>query len=57
MASIINIDDRRLSAPKRVRERRGTAQVLFFTGVRYERGTAAKPLGKTDGTEKPIRRA
>jgi len=56
MASIINLDEKRLTARKPARVRRGTGQVVIFTGVRYERG-AAETRGERDGGAKPVRTA
>lgn len=58
MASIINLDERRIHARKTGSRRVGGARILFFTGVRYERdpkGQAAKR--PRNGGEKPVKRA
>lgn len=55
MATIINFDERRLTAPRRPYIRQGPARILFFTGVRYERQDARQPTGKAGG-RKPAKR-
>jgi len=59
MANIINLDERRLSARKSASSRKaGGAQILFFTGIRYERDPKGQvPDRPRSAGEKPVKRA